>query len=176
MVAKQTGRAHPQDPTNPEMRLYWVYRESTDTTKNLQRVGTRVSGKGHVPANKAAAQAVVDGVTGFAADFGKGKGAPAPDSTLVGKGKGKTKSGEPPEKKRKAHPRKLCGCCPTFFLFDFVKRGCVTYKIYMVFKNYILHMVWGKYPGLILNCGIHLGPVDFPQSHPGPVLCPNLAG
>ena len=37
-------------------------------------------------------------------------------------------------------------------------------------------MVWGKYPGLILNCGIHLGPVDFPQSHPGPVLCPNLAG
>ena len=147
VVGKQSGREHPQDPSNPEMRLYWIYRETTDTTKNLQRVGNRLSGKGNVPANKAAVQACVDGITGFASDFGKGKGAPEPTVVGKGKGKGKTKSGEPPEKKRKAHlRRKLFAWCPTCILLGFVNRGFVNYNIWVyiyiyIITNFILYMV-----------------------------------
>ena len=101
IVKKQDGLAHPQDPLNPEMMLYWVFKENTDETHNSSSVGTRTSVRGSVPKNKAAVGAVADALTGFAADFGKGKGAARQESTTKGRGK-RGKTGEPAAKRPKA--------------------------------------------------------------------------
>lgn len=104
IVCQQEGRPHPQDPSNPEMRLYWVFRENTDSTKTHRSVGTRISGKGTMPANKAAQGALCDTLTGHAADFkGKGKG-----STTVAEndGGGRGGGGGGKSKKKKERTRK----------------------------------------------------------------------
>ena len=107
VIAKQPGRAHPQDPSgeNQDMRMYWVFRESTDVSRRKQAVGHSVKASGHVPQNRAAMTAVADSLAMRGADFG-GKGGTA-EAHQSGKGKGKGgkakgKTGEPPEKKRKA--------------------------------------------------------------------------
>eukprot|EP00438_Fugacium_kawagutii_P036393 Skav205822 [mRNA] locus=scaffold870:19431:20237:- [translate_table: standard] len=76
IVASQKGRAHPQDASgkNAEMRLYWVFKEATDVTRNKTSIGTKIRAAGKVPANKAAVGAVADGLLRSAVDFG-GKGA-----------------------------------------------------------------------------------------------------
>ena len=103
VVAKQKGRAHPQSPDdpNPNMRLYWVFKQNSDLTRNKNSIGTRTLAKGKVPQNKAAMGAVTDALTGFSADFG-GKG--AHDEVSGGKGDGKkgNKKADQAEKKRKA--------------------------------------------------------------------------
>ena len=91
IVQKQTGRAHPQDATgrDAEMRLYWVFRENSDTTRNRREVGHELSVKASVPTNAAARAAVVDGLTAAAADFGgKGKGGHVGFADPVDHGKG----------------------------------------------------------------------------------------
>ena len=100
IVAKQVGRQHPQDVdgSNPELRLYWVFHETSDITRNRQSVATRINARGEVPQNKAAMAAVADGVLARAADFtskGLGKGHDT-TSAVTGKGsngKGKGKGG-----------------------------------------------------------------------------------
>lgn len=90
----QPGRNHPQDPSgeNTEMRLYWVFKENSDTTRNRKSVGHRLTATGNVPMNKAATQALADGLVSKAADF-QGKGSSLPPSTYGegcgGKGKAK---------------------------------------------------------------------------------------
>ena len=86
IVGKQRGRNHPQDPTgeNEEMKLYWVFLESTDTTSNSKKVGHRLKASAAVPGNKAALSALGDGLITTAATFGKGSQEPP-----VGEGKGK---------------------------------------------------------------------------------------
>ena len=90
----QEGRCHPQDPTgeNPEMRLYWVYVETSDCSGKSKEVGTGVRVRANLPENKAAITALADGLVGSAADFG-GKGAPKdnPPKTRKGRRKGKRK-------------------------------------------------------------------------------------
>lgn len=51
ILEKQTGRAHPQDPAglNQEMRLYWVFREGNETTRNKTSVGTRLKATSEGP-------------------------------------------------------------------------------------------------------------------------------
>ena len=101
IVAKQPGRPHPQAPEDENMRLYWVYKESTETDKNLKRIGSRVTAAGTLPTNRAAGQAVADGLTNFAAGFGKGSSA-ALTPAAAGKGnKGKGKDPTPKEPKAK---------------------------------------------------------------------------
>ena len=65
ILEKQTGRAHPQDPAglNQEMRLYWVFREGNETTRNKTSVGTRLKATSEVPNNRAAMNALADGLT-----------------------------------------------------------------------------------------------------------------
>eukprot|EP00435_Cladocopium_sp_Y103_P032410 s4719_g8.t1 len=105
IVGKQTGRRHPQDhdDTNPELRLYWVFRESTDATRNRQSITNRGTARGEVPRNRAATAAVADGVLARAADFtskGVGKGHHE-EPTVIGKGKGKgNRKGGPPKAKK----------------------------------------------------------------------------
>ena len=107
VIAKQPGRAHPQDPSgeNQDMRMYWVFRESTDVSRRKQAVGHSVKASGHVPQNRAAMTAVADSLAMRGADFGGKGGTAEAHQTHSGKGKGgkaKGKTGEPPEKKRKA--------------------------------------------------------------------------
>ena len=105
IVNVQPGRAHPQDSTgeDTEMRLYWVFREGSGVSKQSREVGTKVTGKGSVPANKAARTAVADALVGRAADFSR-KGAPSSD---MGKGaKGKTKPGKAGGKTKNTSTRK----------------------------------------------------------------------
>lgn len=86
VVGKQHGTPHPQDPQNPEMRLYWIFREGADTSRSRTSIGTRLTTKSQVPNNKAARTAVADALVGIAADFkGNGKGHPCPNN---GKGEG----------------------------------------------------------------------------------------
>lgn len=98
IVGKQPGRNHPQDPygENKEMKLYWVFQESTDTTSNSKKVGHRLKATAAVPTNKAALSALGDGLTTVAATSFHGKGSqerPGGDETGGGKGgKGKTKT------------------------------------------------------------------------------------
>ena len=94
IVGEQEGRPHPQDPNNPEMRLYWVFRENIDSTKSHRSVGTKISGKGTMPANKAAQGALCDTLTAHATDFkGKGSTKGVPESTEKGRGRSKGKKG-----------------------------------------------------------------------------------
>ena len=84
------------------MKLYWVFKENADSTRNRNTLGTRVSGKGSLPDNKAARGAVTDAVTGFVADFhSKGKGSGSGGESKGKKG-GKKGSTENTEKKKKA--------------------------------------------------------------------------
>jgi len=86
-----------------EMRLYWVFREGSGVSKQSREVGTKVTGKGSVPANKAARAAIADTLVGRAAEFSR-KGAPSADS---GKGsKGKTKTGKAGGKTKSTSTRK----------------------------------------------------------------------
>ena len=106
IISKQSGRQHPQDidGSNPELRLYWVFTETSDVTRSRQSVATRVSARGEVPQNKAAMAAVADGVLARGADFaskGGGKGAET-TPPIMGKGKkgkGNGKVGPPKAKK-----------------------------------------------------------------------------
>lgn len=74
VVAVQRGRPHPQDPSNPELRLYWVFLQNQDDTKHRKDIGTTLRATGSVPNNKAALQSLADGIDGHAADFMSGKG------------------------------------------------------------------------------------------------------
>lgn len=108
VVDVQKGRNHPQDPRgeDPELKLYWVFREATDTLRNRRQIGHKLSARGSVPTNKAAATAVADGLVSAAAGFsGKGGCAALEDPTGAsvagapkggkgrGKGRGKGKGG-----------------------------------------------------------------------------------
>ena len=94
VVGKQKGRDHPQDPTNANMRLYWVFKENTDTEKHRTGISTKLKASGSVPANKAARTAVADGLLNAAAKFGsKGSGGNSGEDKGKGKGKTKTKKG-----------------------------------------------------------------------------------
>ena len=98
IVGKQPGRPHPQDSTgqDKEMRMYWAFRENTDTNRNKQSIGTSLSARGSVPDNKAARQTLADGLAAQMANFG-GKGAataPVPAPKPKGKGKSKGKGGK----------------------------------------------------------------------------------
>ena len=99
IVGQQEGRPHPQDPMNPEMRLYWIFRENVDSTKNHRSIATKISGKGNIPSNKAAQGAVADALTSHAANF-SGKGGD-PKGTGITKGGGTTKGGGKTKTKRK---------------------------------------------------------------------------
>lgn len=74
VVAVQRGRPHPQDPSNSELRLYWVFLQNQDDTKHRKDIGTTLRATGSVPNNKAALQSLADGVDVHAADFMSGKG------------------------------------------------------------------------------------------------------
>lgn len=114
VVAKQPGRTHPQDAsgTNREMRLYWIFKEATDVTRNRSSISTKLRATGKVPANKAACGAVADGLLRSAVDFG-GKGASGkggeekppvvPDPKAKSKGKAK------PKPKVGRRRRRCCG-------------------------------------------------------------------
>eukprot|EP00435_Cladocopium_sp_Y103_P060416 s132_g22.t1 len=93
IVNAQPGRQHPQSD-DPEMRLYWVFREGSAASSTTKEVGTALRGKGAVPANKAARTSVADSLLGRAADFGR-KGAPSTDvgsKGKTGKAGGKTRN------------------------------------------------------------------------------------
>ncbi len=72
VVGVQAGRPHPQDPENEEMKLYWIFRESSESSRHRKSVGHRTKAEGTIPNNAAAVQAVSDGLVGFGAGFGKG--------------------------------------------------------------------------------------------------------
>lgn len=105
VIAKQSGRNHPQDPdgTDPNMKLYWIFRENTDETGNKTSVGHSMTARGNVPQNKTAMTAIGDRLTAAGADFNsKGvgrsdvnensnKGNGNQRRTQKGKGKGKEK-------------------------------------------------------------------------------------
>ena len=90
IVGKQKGRNHPQDPygENKEMKLYWMFQESTDVTSNSKKVGHRLKASAAVPANKAALSALGDGLTTVAATSFHGKG--SQEAPAEGDGGGKT--------------------------------------------------------------------------------------
>lgn len=98
IVDVQHGRNHPQDPhgENGEMKLYWVFREATDTLRNRRQIGHKLSARGEVPRNKAAVTSVGDGLVSIAAGFagkgdGKGLDMLGDDAGGTGTGKGKSK-------------------------------------------------------------------------------------
>ncbi|CAL1128414.1 unnamed protein product [Cladocopium goreaui] len=68
IIGKQGGRPHPQDSTgqDKEMRMYWAFREATDTSRNKQAIGTKLSARGSIPDNKAARQTLADGLAAAA--------------------------------------------------------------------------------------------------------------
>ena len=118
IINVQAGRCHPQDFTgeDTEMRLYWVFREGSGVSKQSREVGTKVTGKGSVPANKAARAAIADTLVGRAAEFSR-KGAPSADS---GKGsKGKTKTGKAGGKTKSTSTRKAGVCAASIDLSHF---------------------------------------------------------
>lgn len=95
IIAKQSGRNHPQDPegTNPEMKLFWIFEQSTESTTNSSKIGSRTSARAEVPSNKAARAALTDSLTATAAEFhGKGKGSHVP-APVPAEGKSKNKKG-----------------------------------------------------------------------------------
>lgn len=107
VIDVQSGRAHPQDPENSEMRLYWVYKECTDNTKNRRSISHSLRATGQLPDNKACRAAMADHAVAMGATFGgKGGGAagviPA-ESSMGGKGgKGGKGSGNRRQPKEKA--------------------------------------------------------------------------
>ena len=100
VIDKQTGRDHPQDPTNPDMRLYWIYQEGKNTSSHKTGLASRTKVTGTIPDNRAAGQALADGITNFAASFGKGKGSSPGDNSGGTKGKGGKKGGKEPKPKK----------------------------------------------------------------------------
>ena len=74
------------------MKLYWVFEQRTDKTTNRSDISNKLRASGDVPKNKAAMGAMVDTLTGAAADFHGGKGE-LPSETNVGKGKGNKQKG-----------------------------------------------------------------------------------
>ena len=122
VVAKQLGRAHPQDSTgkNAMMRMYWVFRLKKENEKNCKRVGHRITATGEVPRNRAALSAVSDHMSCLGADFGgkaKGKAGASGANTQIkggskgkggaGKGKDKGKAEEKKPRTKKADNRLL---------------------------------------------------------------------
>lgn len=111
ILDKQVGRVHPQDSTgqDSEMKLYWVWQQGTSTSKQKKQVGTKLAARGAVPDNKAARQAVADGLVQAEVNFGSKGGGKALDPNWgprtpqvsggkvgkggKGKGKGKEKVG-----------------------------------------------------------------------------------
>jgi hypothetical protein len=71
VLDKQVGRVHPQDSTgqDEEMKLYWVWQQGTSTSKQKKQVGTKLAASGVVPDNKAARQAICDGLVQSEANF-----------------------------------------------------------------------------------------------------------
>ena len=76
------------------MKLYWVWQQGTSTNKHKKQVGTKLTASGVVPDNKAARQAICDGLVQSEANFatkGGGKaeanlGLHVPKSSRGGKG------------------------------------------------------------------------------------------
>ena len=120
VVAVQRGRPHPQDPSNPELRLYWVFMQNQDDTKHHKDIGTVMRARGSVPANRAALQSLADGVDGHAADFMSGKGMGSRgnggnDSFTLPENMGKGKKGKGDlEKTKRPKPKKARFLMPPF--------------------------------------------------------------
>ena len=53
IVRGQTGKPHPQDPSNPRKRIYKVFDRIEDTRSDETIQGTGLSGSARVPQNKA---------------------------------------------------------------------------------------------------------------------------
>ena len=83
ILLTQAGTPHPQDPLNPDLRLYWVFQENTQETKKRNTVGHRVGARGEVEPNKAARTALADHIVGKGATFGKGTGSSGSFPTTV---------------------------------------------------------------------------------------------
>ena len=119
VIGQQEGRPHPQDPMNPEMRLYWIFRGNVDSTQNHRSVATKIGGKGTIPSNKAAQGAVADALTSHGANFsGKGGNPPVTvPSSGGGKNKGQGKKGGKGKDKSKVNFSMfvLFGCMLFFF-------------------------------------------------------------
>lgn len=102
IISEQKGRAHPQAPLDEEMKLYWVFEQRTDKTTNRSDISNKLRASGDVPRNKAALGAMVDTVTGAAADFHGGKGEVPQntgDTDTGGKGGGRRKGERKGERK-----------------------------------------------------------------------------
>ena len=101
VITEQAGRPHPQSPEDQEMRLFWIFKENTDVSRSRKSIGHRIRAQGQIPDNKAASEALENGLTTFASGFGGKGGKDWPSYTpepSKGKGKGKNK-GKPREKK-----------------------------------------------------------------------------
>ncbi|CAK9080959.1 unnamed protein product, partial [Durusdinium trenchii] len=70
VVARQAGTPHPQDPTNPRKRIYKVFEKFEHSSENSKLVGSYLSAKSRVAANKAQRQSLADHITHDAAGFG----------------------------------------------------------------------------------------------------------
>ena len=103
ILGMQVGVNHPQDPEGAveEMKLYWVFKETTDLRKNQKSIGTKLSVKGEMPSNKAATTALAEGLLAKSANFcGKGGTAPITDMVPGNKGagkKGRKSAAKPPK-------------------------------------------------------------------------------
>ena len=146
VVAVQRGRPHPQDPSNPELRLYWTFMQNQDDTKHRKDIGTTLRVTGSVPSNRAALATMAEGVDGHAADFMAGKGmgsrgdnkgdgkgyVPNVPEDGKGKGKGKTKGKDKRPKKASGTPLVV----PSFV--EVLSLLCCIYMIiYIYVYNYI---------------------------------------
>ena len=100
----QTGRNHPQDPNgeNPEMKIYWVFKETKDKNTNRKAIGHALRATSEVPHNKAALTAISDGMPNFESTFGKGKGHGHGSVDHGGKGPAKGVTKPKPAKQPKA--------------------------------------------------------------------------
>ena len=144
IVNVQPGRNHPQDPTgsNEDMRLYWVFQEVRDNTKNSNKVGTALRATGSVPANAAARTAVSDGLLTGAAMFSGGKGG----VSSGGKGDGKTNAVAKSKAKAKAKGKAkavLTSCvCECFYMCVYTFIFCVLFsQRYMCVYTYIAEII-----------------------------------
>ncbi|CAE7266227.1 unnamed protein product, partial [Symbiodinium necroappetens] len=92
------------DKTNPEMRIYTVFRDMKDSSAHKKEIGSKISAVSKVPANKAARASFAEALEGKLNAFGSsdslgeamekgmGKGGKGKSSFAKGKGKGKTKT------------------------------------------------------------------------------------
>ena len=114
IINKQQGRAHPQDAerASPEMVLYWIFQNNTDTTKQRRDVSQKLVAAGAVPHNKAARAAVSATMVAAAAEFASadpGKRGASAAGKGQGKSKGQGKKGQRTPKAPKASDaRALC--------------------------------------------------------------------